>query len=330
MKFYFDYFVFKFQDYLGWAAREASVELQDTPEKTQWIDVRRRIRIYLHALWGSEFFIKPINQAGERVESRQPYIEKSLINVPACIDDFTLDGIRNISGLEFYRAATTHAAAHIIYSKHDFADRLVNKWQRAVIATIEDARVETLSIRKYPGLKQLWARQHIANPSHNQTADDYLNRMARALLDENYQDDDPWINRCRSLFMAAKDIEAEDFSWDFGLSIEYKFNNKKIKLDNVSEKPWAPYRDDNRHLWASQITDLVGPIEIKWLKLLSTNNTLSGTEKDKKRPTMQMRIKGAPVSDTYIYPEWDYRSQISTPSWVTLRCWYALNIPQKT
>ena len=34
---------------------------------------------------------------------------------------------------------------------------------------------------------------------------------------------------------------------------------------------------------------------------------------------MQMRIESAAASDTYVYPEWDYRTQINTPSWVTLR-----------
>jgi len=139
---------------------------------------------------------------------------------------------------------------HIVYSRQHFADNLVNKWQRAVIATIEDARVETLAIREFPGLKQLWTRQHNATPAHNQTAGDYLNRLARALLDENYRDDDPWISRGRSLFMAAHDLEADNFSWDIGLTLEHAFRNKKIKFDSLPGKPGAPYRDDNRHLWA--------------------------------------------------------------------------------
>jgi nitric oxide reductase NorD protein len=46
---------------------------------------------------------------------------------------------------------------------------------------------------------------------------------------------------------------------------------------------------------------------------------VSGTEEDKKQPSMQIRIESAAASDTYIYPEWDYRTDTSTPSWVTLR-----------
>jgi nitric oxide reductase NorD protein len=319
MKYIFDRLVGELQNYLGRAAKESSVDLQGSPKKTQLIDVQRRIRIYLHALWGCDFVIKSIGNDLENRETRQPFIKKSFIHLPNYNYDFILDGVMHFTGLEVYRAAATHAAAHIIYSRQHFSDKLVNKWQRAVIATIEDARVETLSIRKFPGLKQLWTMQHTATPLHNQTADDYLNRLARALLDENYQDDDPWISRGRSLFMAAHDLEVDNFSWDIGLTLEHAFQNKKIKFDSLSGKPSAPYRDDNRHLWASEHSDFIEPIDILWLKLLSTNNTVSGTEEDKKRPSMQMRIDSAAASDTYDYSEWDYRTQINTPSWVTLR-----------
>jgi nitric oxide reductase NorD protein len=319
MKISFGRIARELQNYLGRATKESSANLQESPRKTQLIDVQRRIRIYLHALWGCDFVIKSIADDPENREARQPFIRKSFIHLPNYIYDFILDDITRFTGLEVYRAAATHAAAHIIYSRQHFADNLINKWQRAVIATIEDARIETLAIRKFPGLKQLWTMQHSATPSHNQNADDYLNRLARALLDENYQDDDPWISRGRSLFMAAHDLEADNFSWDIGLTLEHAFQNKKIKFDSLPGKPGAPYRDDNRHLWASADSDSIEPMVIPWLKLLSTNKSVSGTEEDKKRPSMQMRIDSAPAADTYVYPEWDYRTHINTPSWVTLR-----------
>ncbi len=319
MKYSFERIVRELQNYFGRAHRESPADLHGSPGKTELIDVQRRIRIYLHALWGCDFVIKSAgNDPGNR-ESRQPFIKRSFIHLPDHYCDCMLDGVALFTGLEAYRAAATHAAAHIIYSKQHFADNLVNKWQRAVIATIEDARVESLAIREFPGLKQLWAKQHGATPSHNQTADDYLNRLARALLDESYRDDDPWVSRGRSLFKAARDLEAYNFSWDIGLELERGFHNRKIRFDYLP-KPGASYRDDNRHIWASEDSDSIEPIDIPWLKLLSTNKTVSGTEQDKERPsTMQMRIESAAAADTYVYPEWDYRTLINTPSWVTLR-----------
>ncbi|MGA9665210.1 MAG: nitric oxide reductase activation protein NorD [Gallionella sp.] len=319
MKHIFDLLARELQSYLGRADMKSPVDSQRLPGKTRLSDVQRRIRIYLHALWGCDFVIKSIGNDPETRESRQPFITRSFIHLPGHYHDFMQDGVMLYTGMETYRAAATHAAAHIMYSTQHFSDNLVNRWQRAVIATIEDARVESLAIREFPGLKRLWIKQHIADPSQNQTADDHLNRLARALLDETYRDDDPWISRGRSVFMAARDLDAYNFSWDIGLELERAFPNRKIKFDGL-RKSGAAYRDDNRHLWASEDSDSIEPIDIPWLRLLSTNKTVSGSEQDKERQsTMQMRIESAAAEDTYLYPEWDYRTEINTPSWVTLR-----------
>ena len=74
----------------------------------------------------------------------------------------------------------------------------------AVISVIEDARVEILFIRAFPGLKQLCAKLHTAQADQANTVGDYLNRLARALLDGDYQDGD-WIAEGRVLFAQATD-----------------------------------------------------------------------------------------------------------------------------
>ena len=311
----------KLQNSFGRKAKESPAELQveKACDRTQLSDVQRRIRIYLHALWGRDFTIKPIAGNQENNTRRQSFVEKSSIHVPSFLDDFVVDGVTLFTGMEAYRAAATHAAAHITYSQQKFPDRLANDWQRAVVATIEDARVETLSIREFPGLKQFWTAQHTATPLHNQTAGDYLNRLSRALLDENYQDDDPWVSRGRSMFLAADDLEKHNFSWDMGFELEQSFPYRKMKSDNLPGKAGAPYHDDNRNIWESADSDSIEPMVVPWLKLISSEQTVSGTEEDKKHTHSRMRIKDAAASDTYAYPEWDYRSQVSTPSWVTLR-----------
>src|ERR1700687_3255133 len=112
MKFTFERIARELQNYLGRAARESSVDLQGSPEKTQLIDVQRRIRIYLHALWGCDFVIKSIGNDLENREIPQPFIKKSYIHLPDYNYDFILDGVTHFTGLEVYRAAATHAAAH--------------------------------------------------------------------------------------------------------------------------------------------------------------------------------------------------------------------------
>ena len=307
------------QNYFGRSAAAAQADQPEIRNRTQLNDVQRRIRIYLHALWGRDFVIKPINFRREAGETWQPFVERTSISLPAWLDDLVLDGVTLLTGAELYRAASTHAAAHIVYSTQLFPDRLINSAQRAVIATIEDARVEALALRDFPGLKRLWTTQHTVTPAHNQTATDYLNRLARALLDDDYRDDDPWISRGRALFSAADDLEKYNFSWDLGMELEESLRKRKIRFEGTANNAAPHYRDDNRNFWESTGSDMVEPLDVPWLKLIASEKTQSGTEQDKKYSHLKLRIKDAAAEDTYAYPEWDYRSEVSTPSWVTLR-----------
>jgi nitric oxide reductase NorD protein len=106
--------------------------------------------------------------------------------------------------------------------------------------------VEALAIRQFPGMKHLWRLQHAATPMQKETAGDYLDRLARALLDEAYQDDDPWISQGRALFVAADDLENNNTSRDIGLTLAHAFQQKKIRFNSRTDKLSAPYRDDNR------------------------------------------------------------------------------------
>ena len=313
----------KLRSYLGLATSETLVALRKEHKRTQLIDVQRRIRIYLQALWGCDFVIKAIDGDSENSERRKPYVRNDLIHLPNAYYDFTLHGIPHFTGLETYRAASAHAAAHIIYSKNHFSEKSFDKCQRALISAIEDARVETLSIRRFPGLKQLWTKQHTVTPFHNRTAGDYLNRLARALLDETYQDDDPWISQGRVLFKAADDLETNNISRDLGLTLAHEFQKKNIRINFRSNKLSASYRDDNCYLWESTKLDSSEEQELpeyfSRLKLLLKSNEVTSAEEDTKQNWMKDPVIGATAADTYIYSEWDYRGQMETPSWVTLR-----------
>jgi nitric oxide reductase NorD protein len=305
----------------GRPAKEPGDDLQEAHHRTQLHDVQRRISIYLHALWGIDFVIKPSEGMLDKRKNSRPFVKDIFIHLPDTFYGLILDGETRFTGLDVYRAAATHAAAHIVFSKQDFPEKLTDKWLRAVIGAIEDARVEALSIRKFPGLRQLWTVQHTATPQQARNAGDFLNRLSRALLDANYRDDDPWIEQGRSLFNAAHDLEAEHFSTDIGQTLAHAFYNKNIKTNNFSGKPGAPYRDDNRYLWtpAKPDDDEEPPIDIPMLKLLTNENVVTDSDADSKLPQLQLNIRSAPASDTYVYPEWDYRTAVNTPFWVTLR-----------
>jgi hypothetical protein len=329
--------------YFGLESKESLAVLQKERKGTLFIDVQRRINMYLRALWGRDFFMKPTSGDFETREGYRPYIEDYFIHLPDAFDDFITPSGTQVPGLEVYRAAAAHAAAHIVYTREPISAEALNPWQMAVISVIEDARVETLALRRFPGLKQLWARLHVITPQQEASAGDYLNRLARALLDETYEDDDPWIIEGRRRFAeAAERLETNQTSWDIGVALAHDFLSRRIPFNPRTDVLIAPYRDDNRYFWAFEEFDFNKAIAAgyekprqvrKYVSVMEMVNEvdveLAGDDAQEiwVLPTEFYLDEGVtinelegkePVSPPFHYPEWDYQIQLERPSWVTV------------
>ncbi|MEO1767773.1 nitric oxide reductase activation protein NorD [Thiobacter aerophilum] len=333
--------------YFGLESKESLAVLQKERKGTLFIDVQRRVNMYLRALWGRDFFMKPTSGDFETREGYKPYIEDYFIHLPDAFDDFVSPSGETVSGLEVYRAAAAHAAAHMVYTREPISAEALNNWQMAVISVIEDARVETLAIRRFPGLKQLWARFHTITPEQGATAGDYLNRLARALLDETYRDDDPWIAQGRVLFAEAVNtpgrLETNQTSWDIGVTLAHAFLEKKIPYSLRTDVLSAVYRDDNRYFWEFVEFDFEKAIAAgyekpkqvrKYVSLMEmvneVDNELAGDDAqeiwvlptpfylDQEGVTINELEGKEPVSPPFHYSEWDYQIQLERPSWVTV------------
>ncbi len=314
----------------------ARVRTRATPAHSQaalrpgleFAEVERRIAIYLRAMWAHDFTIKSAPRNYEARINIPASIELQVISLPAICYDLNLAETGGISALEIYRAAAAHAAAHIMFTRQHFAKDKLTPWQMAVISVIEDARVEALAIRRFPGLYQLWVRQHIATPAQNRTAGDYLNRLARALLDDNYADADPWVEQGRALFRNAASIESEQLSREIGLALAHTFAEKKIRPNPRTDRLSADYRDDNCYLWeaANFIAEKdLPPLIINPFKKTGPTKTLvepSDSDQHNKRVLEHepddIEFTGK-ESAPFFYPEWNYRHQVETRDWVTLR-----------
>ena len=315
-------FAREWQNYLGKSSGKSPVAWQKGHTKTSLSDVQRRIVIYLHALWGRDFVIKPLEGEFQGYEIHKPFVEANVIHLPDFYYDFKADDDTLVSGLELYRAASVHAAAHIVYSKHPFQIKSLSKWQKMMISVIEDARVETLLMREFPLLKQLFSVQHRATPLNNQSAGDYLNRLARALLDDTYQDDDPWVNLGRSMFKSETNLETNNFSTETGLRLADAFQSGNLRFNARNDRLTAPYRDDNRCLWALATPEFAAqemPDSFFESKLLLGNNEFASANEETKQLSEKEPARKSLKSNTYNYAEWDFRSQVETPAWVTVR-----------
>ena len=332
--------------YFGLESKESLAMLQKERKGTLLVDVQRRINMYLRALWARDFFMRPTSGDFEAREGYRPYIEDYLLHLPDAFDDFAIEGQEPVSGLELYRATAAHCAAHIVETRQPISAEALNPMQMAVISVIEDARVEALAIRRFPGLKQLWRRLHTATPEMRASVGDYLNRLARALLDETYRDDDAWIAEGRALFASAQDrLDNNHTSWEIGVQLAHSFTQKKIPFNARTDILAAPYRDDNRYFWEFEEFDFDKAADAgyeshkqvrKYVSVMEMANEVevetAGDDAEEiwvlsteLFPYEDMgksynELEGRePVSEPFHYSEWDYQIQLERPAWATVQ-----------
>ncbi len=333
-------------NYFSLASKESIAMLQKERKGTLLVDVQRRINMYLRALWARDFFMRPTSGDFEAREGYRPYIEDYLLYLPDAFDDWTVEGQAPVSGLELYRATAAHCAAHIVETRQPISAESLNPMQMAVISVIEDARVETLAIRRFPGLKQLWSKLHIATPEMRASVGDYLNQLARALLDETYQDDDAWIAEGRALFASAQDrLDNNQTSWEIGVQLAHSLTQKKIPFNARTDILTAPYRDDNRYFWEFEefdfdkaagagyeshkqvrkyvsVMEMANEVEVETAGDDAEEIWVLATElfpyEDMGKSYNELEGR-EPVSDPFHYSEWDYQIQLERPAWATVQ-----------
>jgi nitric oxide reductase NorD protein len=327
--------------YFSLNTKESLAVLQKERKGTLFVDIQRRINMYLRALWARDFFMKPTSGDFETREGYKPFIENYFIHLPDAYDNYG-----DINAIEVYRAAAAHAAAHLVETKEPISAEGINPMQMAVIAVIEDARIEALSIRRFPGLRHTWSVLHSATPEMNASIGDYLNRLARALLDPTYQDADPWIVEGRQLFTQAQNkLDNHHTSWEIGVQLAHSLRVKNIPFNPHTDLLTAPYLDDNRYFWEFEEFDFNksltagydAPKQVrKHVNVMEFANEIDvetagddaqeiwvmGTEffpyEDAGVSFNESEGK-EPISPPYHYSEWDYQIQLERPDWVTVQ-----------
>lgn len=285
--------------------------------------------MYLRALWARDFFLRPTSGDFEHRDGYKPYIENYLIYIPDAYDDYA-----GVSGLELYRATAAHCAAHVVYTQRPISAEDLNPLQMAAISVIEDARVEQLAVAAFPGLRQLWVSLHTITPTQSNTLGDYLNRIARALLDASYVDEHPVIVQTRLQFSAEQHrLTDNQLSWDIGVTLAHALSQLRIPFQLRTDVLSSPCRDDNRCFWEFTEFDFnqaqaAGYHTIKqvrkYVSVMEMANEIDcelagddaqeiwilATElfpyEDAGISFNDMEGKES-VSDPYHYPEWDYQ-----------------------
>ncbi|MHB1280046.1 MAG: VWA domain-containing protein [Acidithiobacillus sp.] len=333
--------------YFSLESPESIGVLQRERKGTLFIDVQRRIGMYLRALWGRDFFLRPTSGDFEQREGYRPSIEGYIMHLPDAYDDFIFNSPTGeetrIPGIELYRASAAHAACHQVYTTDQFDSTRLSSLQVALVGLIEDARVEGLALAQFPGLKQTWLSLHTATPQSGDTAAALMARLARILLDENYHDDHPWVTLGRRLFSEHRaQTNVTEWARDIGTRLADEMQALGVSYSQSNDVVDIPYRDDNRYMWefedireAGQVIAGVTTQQIrKYVSVMEMINTLdvpgAGDDaneiwvlaseffRDEETTSLNQQEGREPPPDPYHYPEWDYQMQLDRPDWCTV------------
>ncbi|PUE39732.1 nitric oxide reductase activation protein NorD [Limnohabitans sp. Bal53] len=337
--------------YFGLQSKESLAMLQQERKGTLLVDVQRRINMYLRALWGRDFFMRPTAGDFENREGLRPFIEDYFIHLPDALDAVQgNDGL--VDATQLYRAACVHAAAHVVFTRQPISAESLNPWQMAMVALAEDARVEALAVARFPGMRPLWAQFHTTPATQQATAGDWLARMARAWIDPTYDDDHPWINQGRALMAEAMPrllAQPHDNSESWAMGVQLAHSYRELTQGPAfaprTDGQAAVYRDDNRYFWAFDGYDFERSVAAgyeppqqvrKQVNLMEFVNELEveGAGDDAQEvwvlgtelfPYEDLGVSfnesegREPVLPPVHYGEWDHMIQLERPAWATVQ-----------
>ncbi|CAB3810517.1 hypothetical protein LMG27177_07257 [Paraburkholderia fynbosensis] len=152
-----------------------------------------------------------------------------------------------------YQASVAHALAHLRYSRPASPVGKRGALWIAVASLIEDARVERLLMREYPGLHRLWGGFHtIRADAGVMSFSSLAARLARTLHDPGYDDPNHWIRKGRDLVEELAGRPDDAGAYDEVASIlAVDLAQMRVRFDLSTYYVEPAYRDDNAYLWRS-------------------------------------------------------------------------------
>ena len=332
--------------YFSLQSEDARAMLQAERKGTLFVDVQRRLLIYLRAIWGRDFFLRPTSGDYEHREGLKPYIDRFVIHIPDAFDDWSDAGEKKtVSGLDVYRAVVNHCAAHLQFGREPLTDEGLTPLQRHLVECIEDARVEYLAGQAFPNMRDSWAVFH-AEPlgeSSPLRIVDLLRRLALRLTNPKGRDSHEWVEYAAHCFFSHPDLTQGLASVSIALAIDAKLGQLELpSFDSRLDSFTLFYRDDNRVIWQPDSQDEQDALALTWQQkqvrkkvsimemVNEVNNEFAGDDAqeiwvlptefflDQEGVSINSLEGREPVSSPFYYDEWDYQIQLDRPAWVTL------------
>ncbi len=293
------------KDYFSLQSADSRAVLQRERHGTLFMDVERKLDLYLRGLWNDVDQLVPYSTAFDELRRPVPYYDKLGMRIPDVYED-----AGEISGLDRYRATLAHMVGHRRWTEAQIADNW-SPFQRMAVEFFEDCRIETLLCREYPGLRRTLLALHprpVEGACDEETTSCLRHRMAmlsRALLDpeHGYRDADllDYVARFHALMVQGESTKTSSTKEIASLALSYVAKTRR-QSDQFAKVHFTDtvvdYRDDNRQMWRF---------------IEEGDEEEAFDEKRKIEPGEE--LKGLPPRH---YPEWDYKSQTYRPDWASV------------
>lgn len=289
-------------EYFGLQSPDSRAVLQRERHGTLFADVQRPLELTLRALWREdEALLVPYSTAFDELRQPVPYYDARGLRVPDVFDD--AHGVR---GIDRYRAVLAHMASHRRHSRALIADNW-SPFQRLAVEFFEDARVDALACRRYPGLRRILLALHprpvpeACDPATTSCLRHRLAMLSRAFLDPAHGYTDAVLLQTVAAFHAAL-AQGESSSAEMAqLALQWVATTRRasdqfarVHFDDTV----IDYRDDNRHLWRFiEAGDEEESFDLE-------PRSAEAAEVDRLPPRL--------------YPEWDEATQAYRPDWVSV------------
>ncbi|MDN6882648.1 VWA domain-containing protein [Variovorax sp. CAN2819] len=215
------------------------------------------------------------------------------------------------------RAMVAHAIAHLRHSQPARPAHMLRPMGIAIVSAIEDARVERLLCRDFPGLHGWFAASLPPAPDPLDLGFAALvSRMDRLLLLPASQDDNHWVNKARRLFEeTAANAGLEDYDTFRAIAsvLANDLGQMRVRFEPRDYTVPAPWRDDNSYLWDFGEADVPPDEAIA----LHQPGARPPPPSDAGEATL-LEAGSDMELGRYTYPEWDRKLERLRPDWCTV------------
>jgi uncharacterized protein YegL len=292
---------------------------------TGFAETERQTKAFVTSLWGRPPLLRSFAAAGGQAPQRRAGIAGPLIRMPEIYR-----GVQGDAAFALYRAAAAHAEAHLVFGGPRFPVGTLKPLQVALVTLIEDARIERLAMRKLPGLRKLWSPYHVAVPAGIATAPTLLARLARALFDQAYEDDDGFVGRGRQMFETGQPrLDDPALSREIGMLLGNDLGQMRVQFNAKTYVVEPLYRDDGLGLWdfgdgapaSGETLDLAIDAARNERREDQDQHSLDpelreGDSRAGRARPVAPEQRGIVIAK---YPEWDRAHAVERPEWTTVR-----------